>query len=82
MPNAATSLTSDLTLAHLSVTRAGASRVFHRHGLDFCCHGQISLRDACEAEQLDAEKLMEEILGEERADDSFERWDEQSSREP
>lgn len=78
MQNASTSLTSDLTLAHLSVTRAGASRVFHRHGLDFCCHGQISLRDACEAEKLDVEKLIEEIHGEERADESFARWDEES----
>jgi regulator of cell morphogenesis and NO signaling len=73
-----TTITSDVTLAHLAVTRAGASRVFYRHGLDFCCGGQISLRDACETKQLDAEQLIEEIQGEERNDPSFERWDEQS----
>ncbi|MAG31432.1 MAG: iron-sulfur cluster repair di-iron protein [Deltaproteobacteria bacterium] len=70
-------LTPDQTLSHLSVTRAGASRVFQRHGLDFCCHGQISLREACAKESLDAEALIAEILAEERAAESFERWDEQ-----
>ncbi len=70
-------ITPDHTLAHLSVTRAGASRVFYRHGLDFCCHGQISLSEACEADKLDAQALIEEIRGEEPVDESFERWDEQ-----
>jgi regulator of cell morphogenesis and NO signaling len=78
MQGTETTITTDHTLAHLSVTHAGASRVFYRHGLDFCCHGQISLRDACEAKGLDATKLVEEIRGEERGDDSFARWDEQS----
>lgn len=77
MQNTHAPITPDDTLAALSVQRAGASRVFHRYGLDFCCHGQISLLDACAAEQLDAGRLIEEIQGEERADDSFERWDEQ-----
>ena len=82
MQNAETSITPDHTLADLSVTRAGASRVFYRHGLDFCCHGQISLREACESEELDVEQLIKELIeedrGKERADDSFARWDEQS----
>src|SRR4030042_48960 len=28
------------TLADLAVAHPAASRVFHRHGLDFCCHGR------------------------------------------
>lgn len=70
-------ITPDHSLAHLSVTRAGASRVFYRHGLDFCCHGQVSLRDACSAEQLDVQAMIEEIHGEQRTDELFEGWDEQ-----
>jgi regulator of cell morphogenesis and NO signaling len=66
------------TLADLAVTRAGASRVFHRHNLDFCCHGNVSLKQACEKRGLDAGALISEIENEERGDaSSFERWDEQ-----
>ena len=69
-------ITPAQSLAELAVTRAGASRVFHRHDLDFCCNGNITLEQACQSRQLDAEKLIEEIRGEEQAEDGFERWDE------
>jgi regulator of cell morphogenesis and NO signaling len=62
-------------LADLAATRAGASRVFARHGLDFCCHGQVSLAEACAKKGLDVESLTQEIEAEERIDESFERWD-------
>jgi regulator of cell morphogenesis and NO signaling len=66
------------TLADLAVTCAGASRVFHRHGLDFCCHGNVSLEQACQKRGLDSRELIAEIENEERDDEgSFERWDEQ-----
>ena len=55
-------ITPDDTLAHLSVTRAGASRVFYRHGLDFCCHGQVSLRDAS-LTLLDSSDGFRDLLG-------------------
>ncbi len=71
-------ITPDQTLAELAVTRAGASRVFHRHGLDFCCGGQIALSDACQRHSLDPQQMITEIVKEERADDTFERWDEQA----
>lgn len=66
-----------LTLADLAVTRAGASRVFHRLGLDFCCHGQRSLEDACAERGLDVGELVAALEAEEApADAPFERWDE------
>ena len=65
------------TLADLAVTRSGAARVFHRHGLDFCCHGHVSLADTCAAKELDLDALVAEIeAAEASADEPFERWDE------
>ena len=49
------------TLADLAVQHAGASRVLHSHGLDFCCNGRISLTDACQASGLDPEQLIAEL---------------------
>lgn len=70
-------LNPDASLASMAVTRAGASRVFNRYGLDFCCHGHTSLRDACKVAQLDSASLLDEIRAEERDSSAFERWDEQ-----
>jgi regulator of cell morphogenesis and NO signaling len=64
------------TLAELATRHAGATRVFQRHGLDFCCHGQISLADACAARALDLDALQRELAAEEHAPADFERWDE------
>ena len=63
------------TLADLAATRAGASRAFARRNLDFCCHGQVSLREACARKGIDVDALIREIQAEERADEDFERWD-------
>lgn len=76
MTHTAPAFSPDQSLAHLAVTFAGASRVFHRHGLDFCCNGRVSLTDACEGTYLDPEIVIEEILSEAPHDESFERWDE------
>ncbi|MFT7662504.1 MAG: iron-sulfur cluster repair protein YtfE (RIC family), partial [Planctomycetota bacterium] len=36
-------LSPNTTVADLAVRYAGASRVLHRHDLDFCCHGHVSM---------------------------------------
>jgi regulator of cell morphogenesis and NO signaling len=77
MANQATILPSD-TLAHLATTRAGASRVFARHHLDFCCHGGISLADACSKKGIAVDSLIAEVRAEERTAEPLERWDERS----
>jgi regulator of cell morphogenesis and NO signaling len=62
-------------IGHLAVTRPGASRVFHRHGLDFCCGGAVSLEAACGKRGLDAAALAREIETEDaRTNEPFERW--------
>lgn len=64
----------DTSLAELATTRPGAAGVFWRHGLDFCCHGQIALGEACRARGLEAEELLEELAAQ-GAERAFERWD-------
>jgi regulator of cell morphogenesis and NO signaling len=63
------------TLADLAASRAGASRVFARHDLDFCCHGRVSLAEACARRGFDVASLIREIEAEQQLDESFERWD-------
>jgi regulator of cell morphogenesis and NO signaling len=69
-------LRSDSSLASLAASRAGASRVFHRHGLDFCCRGRLSLAEACAKSALDTQAILDEIASEEPRTAGFERWDE------
>jgi len=55
-----------------------ATRVFHRHGIDFCCGGGKHLADACTARGVDADVVLEELheqLGTHEADEA--RWDQQ-----
>lgn len=68
-------ITPQHTLADLAATFAGASRVFYRHGLDFCCHGRVSLDEACRKRKLDANALVREIESEVLVPGDFERWD-------
>ena len=63
------------TLAELATTRPGAALVFHRHGLDFCCHGQVGLEAACRARGLEPAAIAEELGAAPGADEPFERWD-------
>lgn len=64
------------TLADLAATRAGASRVFHRHDLDFCCHGRVSLAEACAEKGLDVDALVRALEDEMPLAPDFQRWDE------
>jgi len=51
----------DATLADLAVRHAGASRVFHKHGLDFCCNGRVALTEACLTRGLDPQQVLAEV---------------------
>lgn len=62
-------------LADLAIRIPGASRVFHRHRLDFCCGGRRSLREACGAAGLDVEALLGELAAEERGAPAHADWD-------
>ncbi len=68
----------DRTLAELATTQAGASRVFHRHGLDFCCGGQVTLADACAKAKLDPTMILDELRVETDRPGLFVDWDEKT----
>lgn len=70
--NESTPITPDQTLAELAVCEPGASRVFHRYGLDFCCHGRVALQDACESAGLDVEVLLGELEAERQSSEPAE----------
>ncbi len=53
-----------------------ATRVFARHGIDFCCGGGKPIQDVCQARGLDTEQILDEIRTElAGVDDEQERWD-------
>ncbi|MCP3963997.1 MAG: iron-sulfur cluster repair di-iron protein [bacterium] len=65
------------TVGQIAAEHPLATRTFGRHGIDFCCGGGRSIREACEAKGLDTESILEEIAGELAAPDAdLERWDE------
>lgn len=68
-------ITPRRTLADLAATTAGASRVFHRHRLDYCCGGGVPLEEACTAAGLDAAELVAELERECAGREDFERID-------
>jgi regulator of cell morphogenesis and NO signaling len=49
------------TLADLAIARPGATSVFLRHGLDFCCRGRRPLDEVCSEKGLDANAILAEI---------------------
>jgi regulator of cell morphogenesis and NO signaling len=51
----------ETSLAELAVRHAAASRVFHRHGLDYCCGGRRPLVEACAERGLDAASVLAEL---------------------
>jgi len=50
-----------LTLAEIAATLPGATAVFRRSKLDFCCGGRVALADAAAAKGLDADALAAEL---------------------
>lgn len=51
----------DPSLGELVVDNPAAARVLERFGLDYCCHGDRTLTDACEAAGVDAGVVAAEL---------------------
>jgi regulator of cell morphogenesis and NO signaling len=57
---------AEQALGRIAVQLPGATAVFRRLKLDFCCGGQVSLRQAAHDKKLDLAALLEELSGLER----------------
>lgn len=51
----------DATVGDIAARQPGATEVFRRHRIDFCCGGQRSLREACAARGVDVEQVTAEL---------------------
>ncbi|HSC81129.1 MAG TPA: iron-sulfur cluster repair protein YtfE [Chitinolyticbacter sp.] len=51
----------DRSLGQIACDIPGATALFHRHKLDFCCGGGRSLRDAAERRRLNADELVDAL---------------------
>jgi len=72
------SITAESTVGTVATEHPLATRVFARHGIDFCCGGGQPLAAACEARGVDVERVLGEIEEEIAGRDSEEtRWDEE-----
>lgn len=54
----------NVTLADLAIKRPGATRVFLKYGLDFCCQGRRPFDEACEKKGLSPGQILAEITAE------------------
>lgn len=55
---------ADRTVGELVAERPGRSRVFHNFGIDFCCQGGRTLREACERKAIEVDTVIEQLEGE------------------
>jgi regulator of cell morphogenesis and NO signaling len=71
------SISVETKVGRLAAEHPLATRVFARHGIDYCCGGGRPLAEVCHTKGLDVEAVMEEIRQElETPGVSEERWDE------
>lgn len=69
----------EITLGKLAATDIRNAEVFKKHGLDFCCGGKKSLKQACDESGLDiamVEKVMDDAtqIQSSKASFDFNRW--------
>lgn len=70
-------VTRESTVGRIAADHPSSTRVFERHGIDYCCGGGVSLADACRSRGLDVERVIQEIRTEESEDGRDEaRWSE------
>jgi regulator of cell morphogenesis and NO signaling len=69
---------SDSRVGEIATEHPMATKVFHRHGIDFCCGGGRPLSEACATRGVDAGLVLEEIKKElETTSEPQKRWDQE-----
>ncbi len=69
-------LHGDTLIGQIATEFPLATRVFARHGIDFCCGGGKPLQDVCQARSLSTETILTEIENEIQAPgEELKRWD-------
>lgn len=67
------------TVGEIVADNYHAAGVFRQYGLDFCCGGGISLKDACEKRNLDTDRVLNDLLsinwGQISADVNYQAWE-------
>jgi len=56
----------DRTVGEIVAAKPSQSRVFQSFGIDFCCQGGRTLRDACARKEVSAEAVIEQLEAVER----------------
>ena len=71
-------ISKDASVGSLATRYPRATRVFTRHGIDFCCGGEKPLAQACAERDIDAATVVEELeqdIG--SSSDAETRWDQE-----
>jgi regulator of cell morphogenesis and NO signaling len=56
-----TNVDHNATVAGIVTNHAVAARVFQRHGIDYCCHGNVTVPEACVEKRLDPVAVFAEL---------------------
>jgi regulator of cell morphogenesis and NO signaling len=62
-------------IGHIAIQIPGATALFRRHKLDFCCGGQVSLAQAVAEKGLDVVAVVRELVAIQRANEPVGRVD-------
>jgi len=54
-------LDRNATVAQIVIEHSAAARVFQKHGIDYCCRGNVTVPVACSDRQLDPESVFAEL---------------------
>ncbi|MBN2528947.1 MAG: iron-sulfur cluster repair protein YtfE [Deltaproteobacteria bacterium] len=63
------------SLGKLVTEIPGAARIFHEHGLDFCCGGKQTLAEACESKRVNIEQVQTALSAINDTEEAHIRWD-------
>jgi regulator of cell morphogenesis and NO signaling len=62
-------LDSNRTVRDFALEYPNATRIFEKHGIDYCCGGGKSLREACAAANISPEEVLSSLSNAPRGDD-------------